>query len=229
MEFVRHHRSQHSIVVKAHKLGVTIKARWTDEEEHKLSEYYSTHKQVSKTELTVLFPDRPITQCINKASLMGLAKSRFNWTPSALQQLQELYPVQGAKCADLIGCSATACAQMANKHGIKFIKPEAKPKPECVKFAWTQEEDDIIKTMYSTDMEKAISLLSNRSRTSIVARAMALGVRADRTRKVRCIETSTTYSVKDAAKLVGKTSGSIVYAIKSQSVCGGYHWEYVEE
>jgi hypothetical protein len=61
-----------------------------------------------------------------------------------------------------------------------------------------------------------------------LARAKALGVKADRTRKVKCIETNITYSVKAAAELVGKTTGSIIYAIKSGSVCGGYHWEYVD-
>jgi hypothetical protein len=228
MEFIRHHRSYQSIVQKAFDLELTCKARWSEEEEQLLIDYYRTHTKISKVELSMLIPAHPAVQCITKASYLGLSRPKFNWTLEKDQQLEALYPTQGTKCASTIGCTSSACVQRAHKLGIKFIKPEAKPKTERVKFAWTLEEDTIIKTIYSTDIEKCVVLLTNRSRASIVARAKALGIKVDRTRKVKCIETNIIYSVKAAAEFIGKAPGSILYAIKSSSTSGGYHWEYVD-
>lgn len=228
MEFIKHHRSYQSIVQKAFELDITKRNCWTEAERQILIDYYKTHQKISKKELAKLIPGHNPFQIITQASYLGLAKPKFKWTQDKIEILKANYPSLGAKCSTMLGCSPTACTQMANKLEIKFNKPEVKPKTERVKFAWTAEEDNIIKLFYNTDIEQCVSLLVNRNRNSIIARAKALGIKADRTKKVKCVETGNIYSVKDAAEFISKTSGSIIYAIKNKTLAGGYHWEYIE-
>ena len=49
-------------------------------------------------------------------------------------------------------------------------------------------------------------------------------------RKVVCIETGTVYeTIRDAERNFGKNPSSISYALRSGSMCAGYHWKYLEE
>lgn len=236
MEFVRHHRSIQSIVMKANTLGVKMKTAWTEKEDAIIKEYYASvktgsglgTKRVAGSVLASMLPGRTRAQVITRANILGYSNPRVEWTEEKLQLLKELYPTQGAKCAKAVGASTTAVAQMAHKLGITFNKPEAKLKKPRIKFAWTSEEDELIRTVYPKSIEDCAAKLPNRNRASIIARAKKLGVTyVGAERIVRCVELNIPYTLTEAAAHFNKTKGAFIHACKVGGCCAGYHWEYV--
>jgi hypothetical protein len=209
---------------------------WTKEEDAIIKAWYDQHvdtglgtHKISNMILESQLPGRTKSQINNRAVILGYSKPRFNWTDEKLELLRQLYPEQGAKCANLIGCSSTACAQMANKLGIKFNKPEAKPKTERVRFAWTDEEDDIIRTVYPGSIDDCVAKLPIRNRASIIARAKKLGVAyGGAERVIRCVELNISYTLSEASARFNKTKGAFIHACKVGGYCAGYHWEYLD-
>ena len=236
MEIIRHRRSPQSIIMKAGSLGIKMKNAWTEEEDAIIKAWYDQHSgtglgthKMSNMILASQLPGRTKSQINNRAAILGYSKSRFNWTDEKLELLRQLYPEQGAKCANSIGCSSTACAQMAYKLGISFNKPEAKPKTERVKFTWTTEEDEVICTVYPKSIDDCAAKLPNRNRASIIARAKKLGVAyVGAERIVKCVELDIPYTLSEASARFNKTKGAFIHACKVGGCCAGYHWEYVD-
>ena len=236
MEIIRHHRSQQSIIMKARSLGVKLRNAWTEKEDAIIKAWYDQHAgtglgthKMSNMVLASQLPGRTKSQINNRAAILGYSKPRFNWTDEKVELLQRHYPEQGVKCSKLIGCSEIACGQMAHKLGISFKKQEAKPKAARVKFAWTAEEDELIRTVYPKSIDDCAIKLSNRSRASIVARAKKLGVVYVGTERiVKCVELNIPYTLTEAAARFNKTKGAFIHACKVGGCCAGYHWEYVD-
>ena len=237
IEIIRHHRSKQSIIMKARSLSISMRNAWTEEEDTIIKAWYDRHSgtglgthKMSNAVLALQLPGRTKSQINNRAAILGYSKPRFNWTDEKVELLQRHYPEQGVKCSKLIGCSEIACGQMAHKLGISFKKQEAKPKAARIKFAWTVEEDELIRTVYPRSINDCAIKLSNRSRASIVARAKKLGVVYVGTERiVKCVELNIPYTLTEAAARFNKTKGAFIRACKVGGCCAGYHWKYVEE
>ena len=74
-------RTVGAIQTKAHKMGLTTKERWTQEEEEIIRKFYST---ACMNELLKKLPNRNKTAIRNRANKMGLTSYAYNqrtWTP----------------------------------------------------------------------------------------------------------------------------------------------------
>lgn len=140
--------------------------QWTPEED----EIIRTNYSAGNTDLTHLIPNKSKGAIQQRASVLGV-KVINNWTEEEIKWMQDnSYLYTREELIDKTGKSWLQIGRILKKYGLKY----------CTKvIKWTEEEDSIIKKYYPKEGGKVYLRLKNRTYSTVVGRASALGIKYD--------------------------------------------------
>lgn len=219
-------KSRTQIINEAVFLGLSKKKnKWTEDEIKILKEFYA----LEGTNVIAKLPSRTKSQILQMALKLNLKYNNpKTWSEDEIQILKNNYAILGKKCVELLPNRTTSQIQcMASSLKISYNSR-----------GFSEEQKNIILEEYSSLggkklKEKYPTIFERKNVSTINTFAKSMGLKmtnAQGQRSVICIELDKIFkSVKEASEYINKTPGAIIFAIKNNSVSGGYHWKYVEE
>lgn len=208
------HGKRNLIISRLNQLGLIISKPWRKEEDDIIKQFGG---KISIQEICEKINNCGYRECTTQI-LQGRASklkisldTKTKFTEVEINILKEKYPIYGTNIKELDKYDKSQIEYQAMKLKLKSgLCPRSK--------AWTTEEDDIIKTYYSTEgINKCCELLTNRDKNNIMSRASKLGYKEKSTlESVWCeednkflIENYNKMSKEDIAKTLNRTCSSI--------------------
>ena len=202
----------------------TSRDKYSDEENKIIEEYYPKEGCLVCKRLQ----NRSKSSILQQACLLGITYNNpRKWQEEEIDILKRYYSEEGRHIVDRLPKRTLKQIQtMATRFGLK-----------CNGRGWNEKQTQVIKEEYSKLggkglVEKYPGLFTNKKVDTLCTYAKNLGLKMDRYRiNIVCIELNKVfYCLKDAAQFIGKSSSTILYALKDQTkTVGGYHWKYIDE